>query len=402
MVEKLSMLPEQTPSRVKSAFEAMLPVNQFLFKYQEWVRNAGINTCDFAVGNPHEMPIPAFVQALEKAATPKNKDWYAYKVNEPQAVNTVATSLRQQLDQPFQPEDIFMTNGATGALDVVFNTVLDDGDEVIFNSPPWFFYEGMILNSGGVPVRVKIDPDSFNLDLAAIEAAITDKTRLIIVNSPNNPTGKIYPSATLQALANILTKASEHHGRTIYLLSDEAYRRIIYDGRKFSSPTSFYAHSFMVYTYGKTLLTPGQRLGYIALPPEMPNREQMRAAVFSTQVLSGFASTNALLQHALPDIEPLCIDVEHLQYKRDWLVSALQEIGYAVHAPEGTFYLLPRSPIADDGAFTDLLAAEGVFCLPGKVVEMPGYFRMSLTANDQMIEQAIPKFAALLARVGRS
>ena len=396
------MLPEQTPSRVKRAFEAMLPVNQFLFKYQEWVRQAGVDGCDFAVGNPHEMPLPAFVQALVKAAAPKNKDWYAYKVNEPQAVNTVAASLGRLFDQPFEPDDIFMTNGATGALDVVFNTVLDDGDEAIFNSPPWFFYEGMILNSGGVPMRVKINPHSFDLDLAAIEAAITDKTRLVIVNSPHNPTGKIYPPATLRALANLLTRASRQHGRTIYILSDEAYRRIVYDGREFFSPTSFYPHSFMVYTYGKTLLTPGQRLGYIALPPDMPNREQMRTAVFSTQLLSGFAGTNALLQHALPDLEPLSIDVEHLQYKRDWLVSTLQDIGYDVHAPEGTFYLLPRSPIADDVAFTDLLAAEGVFCLPGKVAEMPGYFRISLTANDKMIEQAIPRFAAVFARAGAS
>ena len=242
------MLPEQTPSRVKNAFQAMLPLNQFLFKYQEWMRNARIDVCDFAHGNPHEMPLPAFVQALGKASAPKNKNWYAYKMNEPRAVNTVAESLCRRFDQPFKPEDIFMTNGATGALDVVFNTVLDYGDEVIFNSPPFFFYEGMILNSGGVPVRVKIDLDSFDLDLAAIEAAITHKTRLIIVNSPNNPTGKIYPPATLRALADILNRASQQHGRTIYILSDEAYQRIIYDDRKFSSPTSFYPHSFMVYT----------------------------------------------------------------------------------------------------------------------------------------------------------
>jgi aspartate aminotransferase len=401
MVEKM-MLPEQSPSRVKSALEAILPFNQFFAKYQEWVRNTDSEACDFAVGNPHEMPIPAFVQALQKATTPENKDWYAYKINEPQAVNTVAASLNRLFDQPFQAEDIFMTNGATGALDVVFNSVVSYGDEVIFNSPPWFFYEGMILNSGGIPVRVKIDPDRFDLDLDAIEAAINQKTRLIIVNSPNNPTGKIYPPGTLKALADILTRASQQHGRTIYLLSDEAYRRIVYDGRKYSSPTSFYAHSFMVYTYGKTLLAPGQRLGYIALPPTMPNREQMRTVVFSTQILSGFSTTNALLQHALPDIEPLCIDIEHLQDKRDKLVSALQDIGYEVHAPEGTFYLLPRSPIEDDVAFTDALAADGVFCLPGSVVEMPGYFRISLTANDRMVDEAIPRFAAAFARTGGS
>jgi aspartate aminotransferase len=255
------------------------------------------------------------------------------------------------------------------------------------------------VNSGGTPVSVKIDQQTFDLDLAAIEAAITEKTCLIIVNSPNNPTGKIYPSGTLQELSKILTQASERNGRPIYLLSDEAYRQILFDGRSFYSPTSYYPYSFMVYTYGKTLLTPGQRLGYIALPPEMPERELMRTAVFNIQALSGFAFTSALLQHALADIQPLSIDIEHLQYKRDWLVSALRESGYDVHSPEGTFYLLPRSPIEDDRVFTQLLAQEGVLCLPGSVAEMPGYLRLSLTANDEMIEQAIPKFAQVIGKL---
>jgi aspartate aminotransferase len=390
-------LPEQSPLQVKRAVEATWPIIQFIVKYEEVVRNAS-NLCDFAFGNPHEMPLPGFVQALERFVKPQNKDWYAYKFNEPPAVNTVAETLRQMFDQPFEPEDIFMTNGASGAMDVIFNTILEYGDEVIFNSPPWFFYEGMILNSGGVPVRVKIDAESFDLDLAGIEAAITDKTRLVIVNSPNNPTGKIYPPDTLGALAELLTRASQSYGRTIYLLSDEAYRRIVYDGRTFYSPTSYYPQSFMVYTYGKTLLTPGQRLGYIALPPTMPNREQMRQAVFAAQFLGGPAVVNALMQYAMPELERLSIDVEHLQYKRDWMVSALREIGYEVHSPEGTFYLLPRSPIPDEVAFTDMLAEEGVLCTPGKLIEMPGYFRISLTANDDMIERAIPRFGAVFDR----
>ncbi|MEM7033342.1 MAG: aminotransferase class I/II-fold pyridoxal phosphate-dependent enzyme [Chloroflexota bacterium] len=395
------MLPEHTPTKVKQAFEAMLSVNQFMGKYSAWLEAGGSDVCDFAVGNPHEMPLPEFVQALEKATAPKDKDWYGYKFNESQAVDTVAASLTQQFDQPFDPEDIFMTNGATGALDVVFKAILEEDDEVIFNSPPWFFYEGMVLNTGGIPVRVKIDPQTFDLDLVAIKSAITHKTRLIIVNSPNNPTGKVYPPETLQALAQLLSEASQMYGRTIYLLSDEAYRRILYDGHQFFSPTTYYAHSFMVYTYGKTLLTPGQRLGYIALPPTMPNREQMRMTLFSAQILNGFATSNAILQHALPEIETLSIDIEHLQQKRDRLVSALREIGYEVHMPEGTFYLLPRSPIDDDIVFTDLLATKGVFCLPGNVVEMPGYFRISLTANDQMTDRAIPKFAAAFAEADR-
>lgn len=393
------MLPEHSPSHVSRAYEAFKPVEQFLAKYERWVREAGPDVCDFAVGNPHEMALRGFVSALEKAVAPQDKDWYAYKFNEPRAVGTVARALMQQFGRPFESRDIFMTNGATGAIDVVLNTVLDSGDEVIFNSPPWFFYESMVINSGGKPVRVRVDPESYDLDLAAIDAAITERTRLIIVNSPNNPTGRIYPAETLQALGEVLERASSRYGRRIYLLSDEAYRRIVYDGRAYHSPTGYYHYSFMVYTYGKTLLTPGQRLGYVALPPEMPERDRMRNAVAAVQFLSGFATTNALLQHALPDIQPLSIDIEHLQSKRDRLVDSLRKSGYLVHNPEGTFYLLPRSPIKDDVAFADMMAEEGVLCLPGQVVEMPGYFRVSLTASDEMVERAIPLFDTFINRV---
>lgn len=389
------MLPKDAPNRVQEAFAAMGTVNQFLRKYMDWVAAADDDVCDFAVGNPHEMPLPEFVDAFAQSVTPQDKDWYAYKLNEPESTTLVSSALNQQFGRPYEPDDIFMTNGATGALDVSFNVLLDFGDEVIFNSPPWFFYEGMIRNVGGVPVRVKIDPESFDLDVDAIEAAITPKTRFVLVNSPNNPTGKIYAPATLQRLADVLTQASKKHGRTIYLLSDEAYRTILFDDNPFFSPTSYYPESLMVYTYGKTLLTPGQRIGYIAISPEMAERAEMRNALFSTQIMSGFAMTSALSQHALPAIHSLSIDIGHLQEKRDLLVNGLREIGYQVDVPEATFYLMPRSPIADDVAFTDQLAAVGVLCLPGATVEMPGYFRLSLTATVEMIERALPRFAAI-------
>ena len=387
------MLSPHIPARLQRAHQPMLPIYAFLAKYEKWMTDASNEICDFALGNPQNMPLPGFVNALQKAVVPLDKNWYAYKMNEPASRKTVVTSLRQQIQRPYEQEDIFMTNGATGALMVTFNTLIGTEDEVIFNSPPWFFYEGMILNTGGIPVRVKVDPTNFDLDLDAIAAAINNKTRLVIVNSPNNPTGKIYSPETLQGLADLLTDASNRNGRPIYLLSDEAYRKITYDGTTYPSPTNYYPYSIMVYTYGKTLLTPGQRVGYVALSPEMEGRDGLRAAMLSSQILCGWAVTSALLQHSLSDLEKLSIDVRDLQSKRDRLVSALRESGYDVHSPEGTFYLTPRSPIDDDVAFIDLLANSGVFCLPGSIVEMPGYFRVSLTASDDMIERAIPVFA---------
>ncbi len=287
-----------------------------------------------------------------------------------------------------------MTNGTIAGLVVALRAVIDPGDEVIFISPPWFGYERTIEDQGAIPVRVKIRPPDFELDLEAIEAALSSRTRALIFNTPHNPTGKVYGPETLELLASLLAEASERSGRPIYLVSDEAYNRIVFDGRPFFSPSMFYSRTMLLYAYGKTLLAPGQRLGYIALPPSMPDRATVGAAIFMAQVATGWAFPNALLQHALGDLEKLCIDIERLQAKRDRMVGALRRLGYDVHVPEGTFYLLPRSPIEDDVAFTDLLAERDVFVLPGSFVELPGYFRISLTATEEMIERSLPGFEA--------
>jgi aspartate aminotransferase len=384
--------------RITQVLGRIGPVAHF-FTESAYARRAGDpSICDFAVGNPHELPLPGFVTALSRWSVPQNNGWFGYKMNEPAAREIAAAALRERRGLPFAAEDIFLTNGAFAALAVVLGAITNPGDEVIFLSPPWFFYEALIAAAGGHPVRVPIDGATFDLDLDAIAAAIGPHTRAIIVNSPHNPTGKIYSAATLERLAELLTEASARIGRPIYLLSDEAYSRIVFDGRAYHSPTTYYPNTFLVYTYGKTLLTPGQRLGYIALPPTMPEREQLRTALFVSQLITGYAFPNALLQHALADIEQLSIDIVHLQRKRDWLVAALRDIGYDLHIPDGTFYLLPRAPLADDLAFVELLAEQDIFCLPGTVVELPGYFRISLTANDAMIEQALPGFAAALQK----
>jgi aspartate aminotransferase len=356
------------------------------------------NLSNFALGNPHEMPIAGFADALQKWSVPRDKDWFAYKLSEPHAQRVIANSLNSWRGVAFEPEDIYMTTGAFSALTVALGAVLDEGDEVIFNSPPWFFYESLILSHRARPVRVKVQGGSFDLDLDAIAQAITPRTRAIIVNSPNNPTGRIYPSETLRKLGELLSEHSRHNKREIYMLSDEAYSRIIFDGRAFPSPTQYYDLSFLIYTYGKTLLTPGQRIGYIALPPNMPQevRHALSPALLMSQVMTGYAFPNALLQHAIGDLDKLSIDIEHLQLKRDRMVQALKSYGYELDSPEGTFYLLVRCPIADDWKFAERLVEHKILVLPGEVVEMPGYFRVSLTANDAMIERALPGFAAAI------
>ncbi len=178
----------------------------------------------------------------------------------------------------------------------------------------------------------------------AIERQSRPRTRAIFVNSPNNPTGRIYPPAVLKGLADVLKSASRKNGRTIYLLSDEAYSRIVFDGRPFYSPTEYYDNSFLIYTYGKTLLTPGQRLGYLALPPAIEHREELREALYMAQITTGYVFPNAMLQHALADIEKLSVDMAHLQRRRDRMVAALREMGYDAARSGGD--VLPAAEVA--------------------------------------------------------
>ena len=361
---------------------------------------AGSDMADFTFGNPHEMPIRGLADAIQKWSEPQNKDWFAYKQSEPAAQQVVAESLRHLLGMPFEPEDIALTNAGLAAIATGLKLVTDPGDEIVYSLPPWFGNEPICIEAGLTPVKVPINLDTFDLDLNAIATAITPRTRVVLVNTPHNPTGKVIPPATLSRLAAILDEASERNGRRIYLLADEPYNRIVFDGIEYHSPLEFYPYSFMAYSYGKTLIAPGQRIGYLAMPPTMPlaDRLQLREAVSAVQAASGYLFPNALLQHAIGDLEQLRLDVDHLQRKRDHMVDALREVGYEVHRPEATFYLFPKSPIPDDRAFTDMLLAEGVAVLPGALFETPGYFRICLTANDEMIERGLPGFRLAIER----
>ena len=347
---------------------------------------------DFTFGNPQELPLPGLVDALRSNAIPKDKDWFAYKMSEEEPRNVVAASLRARTGIAFRPEDIAMTAGAFGALGVTIRALADEGDEVIFLSPPWFFYELMIASSGATPVRVRLQPPAFDLAPDAIAAAITPRTRAVLVNSPHNPTGRIYRERELAALGEVLREASARNGRPIVLLSDESYNRIVFDGIDFHSPAVDYVPTITIYTYGKTTLAPGQRIGYAAVNPDFPDREAVGYRIFVQQLAAGWGFPNALLQHAISDLEGLSIDIGALQARRDRMVPALREMGYAVTNPEGTFYLMVRSPDPDDLAFCTRLADAGALVLPGAIVESPGWFRISLTASDEMVDKGIHIF----------
>ena len=381
--------------------DSMSPILHFLNDSIWSSRRHETGICDFTIGNPHEMPPRELVEAYSRWIEPRNEHWFAYKMNETGPRDVLEGSLRQWRNIPFEAEDIFLTNGAIAALAVVLGTIVDPGDEVIFISPPWFQYEGMILNAGGIPVRIRLLPETFDLDLGAIDEAIGPKTRAVIINSPQNPTGRIFPSEVLKDLAGMLESKSRESGRTVYLISDEAYSRIVFEGKTFPSPVAFYHESFLVYTYGKVLLAPGERIGFIALPPTMSERVQIRKALVGVQMMNGWSFPNALLQYALGDIDKIGIDIAHLQRKRDRLYTALTAAGYEALLPEGTFYMLVRSPWRDDEAFIELLARHDIFCIPGSTMDIPGYFRICFTPGDDTVERSLAGFELALRQAAQ-
>lgn len=384
-----------TSSFLASIAEGLAPLFEFVNNSAYSKRWGDPEISDFVFGNPHDKPLPAIAEALRTWADPQDKNWFAYKMNEPEPRTVIVQSLQRSHGIRFEEDDIFLTPGAFGGISVALRALCDPGDEVIFLSPPWFFYEAMIRLTGATPVRVALEGPDFAVDPLLIAKAITDKTRAIIVNTPHNPTGRIYTRTELDAIAEVLRAAP----RTIYLLADEAYRRIVFSGEKFVSAASAYDATLVIYTYGKTLLAPGERIGYVAIHPNIENRTELRAAMTLSQMVGGWQFPNAILQRAIGDLDPLSIDIDALQARRDKLAAALSEAGYELILPAGTFYMMVKSPLEDDDAFAGILAEYEVFVGPGHLFEMPGWFRISLTANDEMVAKSIPGFAAAINRV---
>lgn len=379
--------------RGRAAAAEFAAVGAFFEKMQA---QRGEGVCDFTFGNPHEMPLPGLVAALRDAVEPRREDWFAYKDSEAGPTEVVAAALSGELGLRFEPGDVTLTQGAFAAIALAFRLVMDAGAEVIIPVPGWFCYAPMLRAADLVPVKVALDPARFDLDLAAIEAAITPGTRMVVVNSPHNPTGRIYGRAALAALAEVLERGSRRIGARIWLLSDEPYRRIRFDGAGFVSPAAVYPWTLIDYSYGKVLLAPGQRLGYLALSPLMPQAERtaLRAALFPLQMALGWTFPNAVMQYAAPALEAVSIDVAALGARRDRMLGALEAWGYRMTRPEGTFYLWGAAPGGDAERFAGRLAAAGVFVMPGTLFERPGDFRISLTASDAMVERALPAFGA--------
>ena len=349
---------------------------------------------DLSLGNPVVEPPAAFKEELRRLAAAPDAGSHRYMPN-PGYMETrqaVADTLAAELGLPFTGADVIMTCGAAAAANVVLKTILNPGDEVIVLAPYFFEYLYYIDNHGGAAVIVDTG-DGFRLDLEAIESAITPRTRAIIVNSPNNPSGVVYSAGEISGLAQLLYRKQREYDGEIFLISDEPYKRIIFDGLDFPQLLPAYDNSIIVTSHAKDLALPGERIGYIAVNPNHEGKEELVAGFSFCNRTLGFVNAPALMQRIVRGLQGVSVDPDYYQRKRDFLYAALTEMGYATVKPEGAFYLFPRCPVDDDVAFTRQLVQQNVLVVPGRGFGAPGYFRISYCVEDWVLEGAVEGLA---------
>ena len=352
------------------------------------------NVFDLSLGNPVIEPPAEFKDELRRLASEPMAGMHRYMPN-PGYMETrqaVAGSLSEETGLPFEGGDIVMTCGAAAAANVVLKTILNPGEEVIILAPYFFEYLYYIDNHDGVAVVVNTT-DRFRLDLTAIEQAVTPRTRAIIVNSPNNPSGVVYSPEEIAGLAELLKRKQSEHGTEIFLISDEPYKRIIFDGMDFPQIVPSFDNSIIVTSHAKDLALPGERIGFIAINPGYQEKEELAGGFSFCNRTLGFVNAPALMQHVVRNLQGVSIDPEYYQRKRDFMHTALMEMGYDTVKPEGAFYLYPKSPIEDDVAFTRELLQSNVLVVPGRGFGTPGYFRISYCVEDWVLEGAVDGLA---------
>jgi aspartate aminotransferase len=357
------------------------------------------NVFDFSLGNPNIEPPAKFKKTMMELINDPSPGLHAYMPNAglPATRKAVADYLSENNRRTFSPEDIVMTVGAGGALNVVLKTLLNPGDEVIIPCPYFVEYNFYLDNHQGVPKIVKTKPD-FSLDLTTVESAITDKTKAVLINSPNNPTGKIYGKEDLKDLGELLGVYSRKLGRLIYLVSDEPYRRIVYGGVTVPSVFDAYPETFVVTSFSKDLSLPGERIGYAAVNPEMSDKGMMIGGMILCNRVLGYVNAPAFMQRAVAHLMRESVDISLYQRKRDMLCNGLAECGYEFEKPGGAFYLFPKTPIEDDVAFVQALQEENILTVPGSGFMGPGHIRIAYCVEDWTIEKAMPGFKRVMKK----
>ncbi len=348
---------------------------------------------DFSLGNPDVEPPAMFQKELEDivAARIPRKHGYMPNAGYPEVRAKVAEQVSVEQGVTLAKEGVIMSCGAGGGLNASLKTLLDPGDEVIVSAPCFMEYAFYADNHGGKIVIVPSCSD-FDLDVAGIESRITPKTKVLIVNSPNNPSGKVYPQKTLERLSEMLLRACRKTGRTIYLLSDEPYRKIVYDGVRVPGIMRLYPHTIVVSSYSKDLSLPGERIGYAAVSPRAEDSPAISDGIILCTRILGYVNAPALMQRVVSRLQGTVVDVDVYRKKRDLLCGELSGMGYRFTKPEGAFYLFPEAPKGDDLELVKALQEELILVVPGRGFALPGYFRIAYCVDTAIIQRSLPGF----------
>ena len=355
------------------------------------------NVFDYTLGNPFLPPPQEILDELKRLVNDEPEKGHGYMANAgyEDVRRNIAKYLNGLHGLDFKAQHIIMTTGAGGGMNVILKALLDPDSEVIIIAPFFVEYIFYIDNHGGKSVTVNADRD-FNLDVAAIEEKIGKKTKVVIITSPNNPTGVIYPAETLKRLGDMLDTKQKELGQEIYLINDAPYRKLIYDGIEFPSHLLYYRNSILATSHSKDFSIPGERIGYVAVNPAIAGCESLiDAMTFSNRVL-GFVNAPAIWQKIAGACQHATVDIAWYQERRDAIYEGLRTIGYEVVKPQGAFYFFPKSPTPDDVEFTKRAAQLNLLLVPGKGFGTPGYFRIAYcTATMEMIERSMPLFKQL-------
>lgn len=359
------------------------------------------NVYDFTLGNPSVEPPEKFREELKKLALNPLPGMHRYMSNAgyPETRSAVAEVLAEHSGLPFAGKHIIMTVGAGGGLNITLKAILNPGDEVIALAPYFVEYGFYVDNHGGVLKVVPTD-ESFMPDLDAIAAAINPKTRAIIINTPNNPTGVIYPAQVLTALGKLLEEKSKEFGRPIFALSDEPYAKIAYDGVQVPSVFKYITNAILITSHSKDLALPGERIGYVAVNPQIDGVDKLLEGLIFCNRTLGFVNAPALMQRLVAGLQRESVDIAEYQKKRDVLYNHLTSLGFQIVKPTGAFYLFPKSPLADDIEFTNQALKHNILVVPGGGFGMKGYFRISYCIEMDAIERSLPAWTALATELG--
>ncbi|SOB98529.1 pyridoxal phosphate-dependent aminotransferase [Pseudobutyrivibrio ruminis] len=361
------------------------------------------NVYDFSLGNP-AAPVPEKVTQSIKDILAENPDSYVHgymkNAGFDEVRSNVANSLNKKFDMGYGPEDVVMTVGAAGAMNCVFRALLGYEDEVIAFAPYFGEYRSYVANYGGILKVVPAKLDDFDLNLDELDALINEKTKCVIVNNPNNPSGKVYPAATLQKLADILEKAEKRVGHPIYVIADEPYRELVYDRDEVPYIPSIIKNSIYMYSFSKTLSLPGERIGYMALSKRMDYYEEMIGAMVVANRCLGYINAPSLFQLVVSRCLDVDVDLEFYDKNRKLLYSKLTDLGFEVVKPQGAFYLLVKSPYENEEEFVKAAKKNHIILVSTKTFGCPGYVRIAYCVDYKMIERSLPAFEQLAKDCG--